>query len=199
MDVPGDALATMVAEWRIRDVVARYARAVDRRDGDLLRGCFHADAVTHFGAFDGNLDEFVPWVQAEVSRYTRTMHFHGPTIIDWPADGPGACAVAETYAIALHSKDGGEQSQNWVSGIRYIDRFESRTDSGPDDSWKIVERTVVGEWLRIDPTAGHRRFGKAMPTGRGARDDLVFQVLAEVFAPSTGDLPGHPGDRSPAA
>ena len=199
MDVPGDALATMVAEWQIRNVVARYARAVDRRDGDLVRGCFHPEAVTHFGVFDGTLDEFVPWVLAEVSRYTRTMHFLGPTIIDWPAGGPGSCAVAETYAIALHRKDGGEQSHNWVSGIRYVDRFESRTDSGSGGSWKIVERTVVGEWLSIDPTAGHRRFGKAMPTGRGACDDVVFQVLAEAFAPSTGNRPGSPGGRDPAA
>ena len=43
----------MIAEWQIRDVIGRYARGVDRRDGKLIRECFHPGALTHFGDFDG--------------------------------------------------------------------------------------------------------------------------------------------------
>jgi hypothetical protein len=36
----------VVAEAEIRDVHLRYCRANDRRDAELMRGCFHPDAVT---------------------------------------------------------------------------------------------------------------------------------------------------------
>ena len=186
MNAPDNAVETILAECRIRDVIARYTRGVDRRDEDRIRDCYHPDAVTHYGVFDGNLDKFIPWVLAYVAEYSNTMHFLGPSIIDWPNGRLSSVAIVETYAIALHQKDGGDQRENWVGGIRYIDRFERRMESADSacsaDSWKIAERTVVGEWLRIDPTENHRRFRKPMPTGRTGPDDTIFRLLAQTFA-----------------
>jgi hypothetical protein len=172
----------MIAEWRIRDVIGRYARGVDRRDGALVRDCFHPGAPTHYGVFDGDVEGFVPWVLAEVGRYSRTMHFQGPPIIDWPDDRPGARAAVETYAITLHEKGGGDQGRNWVGGIRYVDCFERRSASaGSEEVWRIAERTAVGEWLRIDPIDNHRRFPKQVLSGQPGRDDPLFQLLAKAF------------------
>jgi len=172
------AVETLLAERQIRDVIARYARGVDRQDGDQIRDCFHPNAMHHYGVFDGHLDEFIPWVLAEVSQYSRTMHFMGSSIIDWPDSRPGPLAIVETYAIVLHQKDGGDKRDNWVGGIRYIDRLELRSDSG---RWKISERTVVGDWLRIDPTANHRHFREPMRTGRTSPEDEIFQVIAQAI------------------
>lgn len=173
------SLETMAAEWQIRNVIARFARAVDRRDAERVRDCYHADAVNRYGVFEGDLDQYVPWVLAEVGKYSRTMHFAGASIIDWP-DGPElSVAAVETYSIVLHEKDGGEQGENWVGGIRYLDRFERRGDSA--QSWKISERTVVGDWLRIDPLAHHRRFSRSMPTGQPGQDDALYHLLAQTL------------------
>jgi hypothetical protein len=168
----------MLAESRIRDVIARYARGVDRRDGARIRECFHPDAVTNYGVFDGDLDKFIPWVLAEVARSSCTMHFMGRSIIDWPDVELRPVAVVETYAVVVSQRDGGDQGENWVSGIRYLDRFERRTDSTTSAMpWRIAERTVVGEWLRIDPTANHRRFREPMRTGRTGPDDPIYRLL----------------------
>jgi hypothetical protein len=182
MNAPADAIQTMIAEWQIRDVIGRYARGVDRRDGALVRNCFHPGALTHYGVFDGDVDGFVPWMLAEMRSYARTMHFQGTSIIDWPDDRLGIRAVVETYAIALHEKDDGGQGRSWVGGIRYVDRFERRTLSASlDEVWRIAERTVVGDWLRIDPTENHRRFPKQVQSSQTGRDDLIFQLLAQTF------------------
>lgn len=177
-----DAVHTLIAERQIRDLIARYARGVDRRDGALIRDCFHPGALTHYGVFDGDVDQFVPWVLAYVNDYSRTTHFMGSSIIDWPDNRSGLPAIVETYAIALHEKSGGDQRHNWVSGIRYVDRFERRSASATSDAvWRIAERTVVGDWLRVDPIENHRRFAKAMATGLPSSDDMIFQLLGETF------------------
>lgn len=182
MNAPADAVQIMVAEWQIRDVIARYARGVDRRDGALVRDCFHPGALTRYGVFDGDIDGFIPWVLAEMASYARTMHFQGTSIIDWPDDRSAGHAVVETYAITLHEKGDGDEGRSWVGGIRYVDRFKRRPPSaGSDAVWRIVERTVVGDWLRIDPDENHRRFPKRVPSGQTGHDDPIFQKLAQAF------------------
>jgi len=182
MSAPADIVQTMIAEWQIRNVIARYARGVDRRDGALIHDCFHPGAVTHYGVFEGDVDGFVPWVLAEMGGYFRTMHFQGPSIIDWQDGRAGIRAVVETYAITLHEKGDGAQGRSWVGGIRYVDRFERRSLSAAlDEVWRIAERTVVGDWLRIDPTENHRRFPKQVPIGQTGRDDPIFQLLAQTL------------------
>lgn len=173
-------LRRLAAESDIRAVIARYARAVDRRDDGLIRACFHVDARAHYGVYDGDLDGFVTWVLNELSGYTQTMHFHGPSIIDWPGDGRVSSAVVETYALAIHHDDDGDRRRNWVGGLRYLDRFQFRSgesDEAPP-SWRIAERTVVGDWLRLDPFELHRSFARPIPQSQAGSSDLIFQLLA---------------------
>jgi len=182
MSAPADVVQAMIAEWQIRKVIARYARGVDRRDGALIHDCFHPGAVTHYGVFDGDIDGFVPWVLAEMGGYFRTTHFQGTSIVDWPNDRAGSRAVVETYAITLHEKEDGAYGRSWVGGIRYIDRFERRSlSAGLDEVWRIAERTVVGDWLRIDPTENRRQFPKQVLNSQTGRGDPIFQVLTQTF------------------
>lgn len=172
----------MISEWQIRNITGRYARAVDRRDGEIIGQCFHAGGLTHYGDFDGTVDSFVPWVLAYVQNYSCTMHFMGRTIIDW-ADGLDDHAVAETYAAVLHEAGGENPGRSWVGGIRYIDHFERRlTSSSEHAEWRIAERTVAGDWLRIDPANNHRRFGKEILTGQPGSDDPVFEYLSRLIS-----------------
>lgn len=180
MSTPADAVQKLVAESQIRGVIARYARGVDRRDGALIGDCFHAGALTHYGDFDGYVDTFVPWVLSYVEAYSRTMHFMGTSLIDWPHGRADDQAIVETYAAVLHEKSGDDADRSWVGGIRYLDRFERRS-VGSQGSWRIAERTVVGDWLRIDPAQNHRRFPKQLPVGRAGRDDPILQLLSNTF------------------
>ena len=40
-----DRLQRMLDHSEIRDVLARYARGIDRADGELLKTCYYADAI----------------------------------------------------------------------------------------------------------------------------------------------------------
>jgi hypothetical protein len=181
MSAAAGIVEKMISEWQIRAIVGRYARGVDRKDGEIIRQCFHAEGLTHYGDFDGTVETFVPWVLSYVERYSCTMHFMGTTIIDWPncADDH---ALAETYAAVLHQIGGDNPGRSWVGGVRYIDRFERRPGaSGSDPEWRIAERTVVGDWLRIDPTENHRPFPSEMAIGQAGSDDPVFEFLSKLY------------------
>jgi hypothetical protein len=51
-ELPADAeLRGVVDQFAIRDLLLRYARGIDRRDLDLVRSCYHADAVDEHGSY----------------------------------------------------------------------------------------------------------------------------------------------------
>lgn len=116
----------MIAEWQIRDLTARFARGVDRRDGALIRDCFHQGPLTHDGVFDGNVDQFVPWV------WQRWLSSHHAL--------PGAIRNRLAGQPVRHSRSCGHlcdrtAQERWRrpasqlgQGIRYVDRFERRSD-----------------------------------------------------------------------
>lgn len=171
-----DRLRRLLDELEIRNVLARYARGVDRRDPAMIRACYHDGAVDHHGTFDGDADQFTSWVIEEVSKYSMTMHFLGQILVEPLSDD---VAAVETYALGFHRSSGGEQRSNWLAGFRYIDRFERRPPAaGAEPEWRIAERTVVGEWISIDPVENHRGFG-GMPTGQPWPTDLVHRLAGE--------------------
>jgi hypothetical protein len=180
MSNSSQALEKLIAEAQIRDVVARYARGVDRQDGDIISACFHPGALAHYGDFDGTSEEFVPWVLPYVAHYGSTMHFMGTTIIDW-SEGTTDRAVSETYANVWHEIGSGKPGRSWVGGIRYIDRFERRCAPGSAEAiWRIAERSAVGDWLHINAAENQRRFPDVMQTGRADRDDPLFSYLSRL-------------------
>lgn len=177
MNAPAALIEAMVVEWRIRDVVGRYARGIDRRDGSIIRGCFHANARMRYGDFDGTIEDFVPWVLAFVSTYRATVHFMGSTVIDGSAD-TGKHVLSETYASVWHEVASGSRGRSWVGLIRYLDRFEYRGEAAESEgSWRIAERTVVGDLLRTDPAENHRTFAAALLSGRPDTNDPLYAML----------------------
>ena len=88
----------LLAEAAIREIHVRYCRAVDRMDFDLLRTCFHSDAVAEYGFFVGGVDEFVAMAKDSLTTYTGTTHFTGNQLVEVSGDS----AWAEHYTSATH-------------------------------------------------------------------------------------------------
>lgn len=163
-------LTTLLAKQEIADVVARYARGIDRMDFELVRSCYHPDAYDDHGAMKGDVEEFVASAAAFLPKFEATMHFLGNQLIEVDGD----VARAETYAVAYHREalaDGSGRDDIW--GIRYVDRFEQR-----DGAWKIAHRVVAQEWRRVEPVpAGRVRGGGPGTWGTRDGNDVLDRIL----------------------
>lgn len=134
------ALQRLVDHRAIGDVLARYCRGIDRRDFDLVRSCYHPDATDDHGTFKGTVEEFLAWVPGQLERFESTMHFTGTQLIEIDGDR----AHAETYTVAYHRLKEAP-ARDSIAGLRYVDLLERR-----NGEWRLVERTVVVEWNRVD-------------------------------------------------
>ena len=164
-----DTLARLQARADIEDCMARYARAIDRRDWEALRGCYHPDATDEHGEFSGSLDDFIAWVSARHSAVPFSSHFLGNCLVEFVDD---ATAKVETYFNAIQRKAAGNgQSGEIDSDVigRYVDRFECR-----DGAWKVARRVVVYDGSRQVPSS-YRPRTTAGTLGRRDRTDPVFR------------------------
>jgi ketosteroid isomerase-like protein len=149
-----DVLHRLVAESDIRRVLARYARAIDRVDFELLRSCYHPDAIDEHGWYDGGVDGYVEFLKGSLARSDATFHMLGNPLIDVDGD----VARTETYCLVWNRSAAGDR----IVQVRYCDRFERRED------WRIAHRLAVYGPGRLDP------LGRAAPMPEhfhsGARD-----------------------------
>jgi hypothetical protein len=144
-EVPADAVAQLLARQQIHEVVLSYCRAIDRLDFELLRECYHQDAIDHHTGFDGDREAYIDWVQGPLSQLAGTQHTVANHLVELHLDR--GLAYAETYCQAYHwTAPGGEARLNFTSGSRYVDRFEYRAGR-----WRIAERWSVREWTRLVP------------------------------------------------
>lgn len=155
----------------IADCVLRYCRGIDRMDREIVRSCYHADAVDEHGSFRGNVDDFLDWVWPLLEKYSTTMHFVGNTLVEVSED----VAAAETYGIAFHRSEDARPHLNLMTGFRYLDRFERR---GGD--WRIARRVAVTEWSRVDDAAGRFLPDESQLQGRRDATDASYELFASL-------------------
>jgi len=130
----------------------------------MIRSTYHPDAYDDHGAYQGDLDGFVEFVEKEVwSRFRTTMHKLGQALIEIDGDE----ATAETYAVCHHVIAEQENDvADSVMGIRYLDRFERR-----DGEWRIARRELLWEWIRTD---GLAPLDPSWTLGTASAEDAVF-------------------------
>jgi ketosteroid isomerase-like protein len=165
----------LLDEAAIRRVLCTYARAVDRCDWELLRTCYHPDAIDDHGPFRGGIDDFVALLEAE--DWKSTAHFIGNQLVDFDADGEAAWV--ETYVYALHRSAGEAPRYDAIGNGRFFDRFERR-----DGTWRIAHRKVVFGDGRVDEvTDVDVDFLPPDGVDHGARDrsDLTYAPVAGRF------------------
>src|SRR5690606_25496847 len=89
-----DTLQRIADRLEIQDVMARYARGVDRRDWELVRAAFFEDGTDHHTDFKGKRDEFIEWVSGKHATVDKSTHLLGNSLIEFASD---TVAVSETY------------------------------------------------------------------------------------------------------
>lgn len=164
------AIVELLDRQAIRDLMAQYARGIDRMDWELVRSCYHHDAHDDHGAYRGDVDGFIDFLASDavLAGFHCTMHDMGNQHVDLDGDS----AHAETYCVAYHRT---LPSHPWreadvTIGLRYVDRLEKR-----DGRWGIVDRVVVHEWARKDPLTEAVDLGVDSEWGRRDRSDLSYR------------------------
>ena len=147
---------------QIQDCLFRYARGVDRKDWNLVRSAYHADAHDDHGEYKGGVEGFIESLARRHSTIEQSLHLIGNVVIEFDAEDS---ALVEAY-FTTHQRDAPlpDHTSVEVEAIgRYIDRMVRR---GGD--WRIARRTVVLEVLRRHPA----REGGGLPDGwvRARRD-----------------------------
>jgi len=153
-----DLLRAAIAENEIRAVLGRYARAIDRLDWDLLRRCYHDDAVEDRGRYQGPIDGFVEWLRETLEKLESTWHLVGTPLIELDGD----VAHVESYCLgAQRTRPGADgRAEDRLVPCRYVDRFERR-----QGQWRIAARIAVYEPSLIVPA------GSTVPLGAASRRD----------------------------
>lgn len=166
----------------IRQILYRYARGLDRLDRDLIRACYHDDAIdSRPPLFDGHVDAFIDWVLQLLSAMDSSIHSIGNILIECADD----VAAVESYFVAtLRART----PHGWTETIRngrYIDDFRRR-----DGRWAIARRLAI-----IDASRSHSiadgaadimlpgaASGAQHPTARD-RSDISYALFDTVVSP----------------
>ena len=131
-----DELRALLDRDKIREVLARYCRGVDRGDRELLKSVYHEDAIDEHGMFTGRGVDFADYI-VDYLKDIPCQH----VIANHTCELRGDVAFTETYCISF-SETGGVNATVYN---RYVDRFEKR-----NGEWRVANRQVVDDWNRID-------------------------------------------------
>ena len=171
MAIAESELRALLDKQAIQEVLARYVRAIDRRDESLLRSVFHPDAIDHHVGHRNTAQEFCAWAIDLVGQMGPVAHYVSPPLIELQGD----VALSECYAIAYHRLERNGEVFDNLLGARVLDRFERR-----QKEWRIAWRRVVYDWNRDVPPAetwGRGFFPGFRAEGCKGRDDPLYEFL----------------------
>ena len=126
----------------LRELVERYARAVDSRDYELAERLFLEDGELVGADFSLRGAAAIAKAMRRVERYVSTFHCIHNQLLELEPDQ----ASGETTCTAHHvyEKDGERRKLAW--GIRYQDRYQR---SG--DGWRFARRELQVQWTQDLP------------------------------------------------
>lgn len=137
----------LLARVEILDVLARYVRGVDRGYGELLKSCYHANAIEeHAGNYTGNAHDYVDGAIPRILKMQVMQHLLGSSHIDFADDSASAWVETNVWTFLRLNVAG--VPTDTLTGGRLFDRFEFR-----DDHWKIAHRKTILDWNRDAPSS----------------------------------------------
>lgn len=185
-----EKLNRLADQMAIHDLMARYARCVDRAQWAGLRDIYHPGATDDHGGYVGDVEGFIEWVSRRHVAIPEAMHFLGNCLVEF-ADND--TAMVETYfcaylrisaeAAAANTaflKPGASSSDGHDMSVRgrYIDRVDKR-----NGEWRISKRITVYEAIDSRPANGPRPNPDHQWSSRSPADP-VFKMREEIFGPA---------------
>jgi len=161
-------LQALLDRERIREVLARVARSIDRLDLELMASCYTSDAVDERHGVERPIAEFVAWVEPLLRSFASTLHQLTTQLIEVDGD----VARVETYCVARHvacDGDGGP-GEVWFTYLRYVD---SMARDG-DGRWLIRHRFCAYEPGTVNLTTLEPLPAAALGGSRD-RDDPAYR------------------------
>lgn len=137
-DDQADDVARLVDEAAVRRVHMDYCRGIDRQDWELVRSCYHPDALDHHGPFTGSINGFIDWAIEFMDAIESITHFVGNQRVDIDGDTAWHEAYCRSYQRLKATPD--DPVTDWTMNVRYLDRMERR-----DGAWRIADRLVVAD------------------------------------------------------
>ena len=128
----------------IREVLLRYAAAVDTRDVARVAALFVPGSLYRGALAVGTIETALANLRATLDRYEWTMHWVDHQLIEIAGD----TARSETYAVAYHGLKHAPPAR-FVVGVRYLDELVRRRNG-----WLITHRVVTSEWQRYEGSIG---------------------------------------------
>jgi hypothetical protein len=162
------SIEDVIDREKIRAVLMRYVRGIDRRDADLLRTVYWPDAVDDHTLYSGDVEGFIKFFFDYYKDYVTAIHNIGSIIID--VEGP--IAKVESLYTYFHRRPQDGEFVDMITSGRYIDRMEKR-----GTEWRIAARTVTIDWRTNEAKMGDWDKGLQFPKGGIYPDDPIYSWL----------------------
>ncbi len=134
------AIDDVISKQEINDVLVKYARGVDRGDLELLKSCYHPDAIEEHGPnFTGLASDYFEGAIDRIRAMGTMCHYLCNVHIELEGDK----AYVETYVLTFVRLEKDGTDIDTFTGGRLCDKFERR-----DNAWKISDRKIVFDWNR---------------------------------------------------
>ncbi|OCC24148.1 hypothetical protein MB02_07710 [Croceicoccus estronivorus] len=163
------SIQDLAARAEIADLVARYSRAVDRRDFQLLLSLYAPGAIHNHGeAFSGEATGFVEWLRQSMGTMI-TQHLVGNMIVRVF----GEEAEGEVYTVNHHMIEAGDTIQ-FTAGGRYLDHYIKT-----EGRWLFAHRRRVVDWSR-EELASPSSHTAGVLRGTVSSDDPSYDTLGRM-------------------
>jgi hypothetical protein len=151
----------LIAESAIKDVHIRYCRANDRRDEEMMRGCFHPDAVIELHE-PLDVEAFIALGRQVLSQFTVTWHNTGNQLVEVEGD----LAWAEHYTIGLRPTRLGRSVISWRQDATWT-AWSAAAASGGSQGASCCSTSAA--WTRFSPARQRSALGRAHEIGATRR------------------------------
>jgi uncharacterized protein (TIGR02246 family) len=133
-----DRVQRLIDEADIRDLILRFAQALDAKDWRGYAETFAPDAVFEImGQHRSGRDAIAAGPERDLQRYDRLQHFVANQVVQVDGD----VARGRWYVIAIHIPDAGAPDRHADAGARY--RFVAHR-TGED--WHFSEVVLEMVW-----------------------------------------------------
>ncbi|WP_313807266.1 nuclear transport factor 2 family protein [Sphingobium sp.] len=173
------AFARFADQLEIQNCLYRFARGVDRRDYEVVRGTYHADAIDNHGDYNGGVDGMITWLRERHRDIAISFHHIGNIHVEFTGPDDALC---EAYVLTWQSLAGADpenSDQNqpveaFFAG-RYVDHFKRK-----NGIWRCQHRTAVPESATLLSAGARMSLGPNWTKGSRDLSDPSYLLKARL-------------------